>query len=266
MSGRRPVALITGASSGIGAALARVFAAEGHALVLVARNAQAVADLAGEIGAQAAFPPVVLPLDLALPDPADQIAAALAERDLEPQYVVNSAGFGLLGPAADLDRGEQRAMVDINVGALVDLSLAFVDSLARHQGGILNLSSLAGFMPGPDMAVYYATKAFVLSFTEALHWELAGKGIRVTALCPGPVPTGFQPRAGFRISGAARLFAVSAERVAREGYDGLMRGRRCVVPGWQNKLVPWLPRLLPRGLVLDIMARSQATRTDEARR
>jgi short-subunit dehydrogenase len=234
--------------------------------VLIARNEQALLSVASGLDTSSGFPPIVLPLDLALPNAAGRVAAELAAQGVEPQYVINNAGFGLLGPAAELDRGEQLGMVDLNVRALVDLSLAFVDSLARHRGGILNLSSLAGFMPGPGMAAYYATKAFVLSFTEALHYELAERGIRVTVLCPGPVPTDFQRRAGFRISGAARLFAVSAERTAREGYDGLMRGRRCVVPGWPNKLVPWLPRLLPRGLVLEIMARSQEKRTDEAGR
>lgn len=259
MSGR-PVALITGASSGIGAALARIFAAEGHAVVLVARDEAALAAVARDIGRQAAQAPVTLPLDLTLPNPADRLAAELAARSLAPQYLVNNAGFGLLGTAAELDRGEQLAMVDLNVRALVDLSLAFVDSLARHRGGLLNVSSLAGFMPGPNMAAYYASKAYVLSFTEALHRELADQGVRVTVLCPGPVPTGFQRRAGLRIGGMARLFTVSAEQAARAGYDGLMRGRRLVVPGWPNKLVPWLPRLLPRGLVLEIMGRSQDKR------
>jgi short-subunit dehydrogenase len=253
----RPIALITGASSGIGAALARVFAAEGHELVLIARHEPALAAVADEIAREGRARPTVLPFDLTEPSAGVRLAAELFERGLEPRYVVNDAGFGLLGPAAELDRGEQLAMIDLNMRALVDLSLIFADSLARHRGGILNLGSLAGFLPGPNMAVYYATKAFVLSFSEALHREFAPRGIRVTALCPGPVPTAFQARAGLGLSGAARWMAISADQAARAGYDGLMRGRRLVIPGRLTKFVPLLPRLMPRGLLLHIMARSQ---------
>ncbi len=260
MNANRPVALITGASAGIGAALARIFAENGHELVLVARREHALAALADGIAAGGRAHPTILPLDLASADAGPRIASELAQRGLEPQYVVNDAGFGLLGSAAKLDRSEQLAMIDLNVRALVELSLAFLDSLARHQGGILNVASLASFMPGPGMAVYYATKAFVLAFSEALHYELAAKGVRVTVVCPGPVPTEFQARAGLRIGGVSGLFTLPADRVAREGYEGLMQGRRCVVPGTPNKMVTLLPRLLPRGLVLKIMARSQMRR------
>jgi short-subunit dehydrogenase len=262
----KPIALITGASSGIGAALARLFAADGHELVLVARNAAALAALADEIAAQGRARPTVLPLDLTVPDAGARLAAELSARDLEPRYVVNDAGFGLLGPATELDRDAQLAMIDLNVRALVDLSLRFVDSLARHQGGILNLSSIAAFLPGPGMAVYYASKAFVLSFSEALHQELAPKGVRVTVLCPGPVATPFQARAGMRLSFPSGLFTVSAERVGREGYQGLMRGRRLVLPGTLNKLMPLLARILPRGLQLFVMAKSQMKRSEPSRK
>jgi hypothetical protein len=162
---------------------------------------------------------------------------------------VNNAGFGLLGNAAALDRVEQLAMVDLNVRALTDLSLAFVDSLERHKGGILNVASIAGFLPGPSMAVYYATKAYVLSFSEALHYELKPRGVRVTALCPGPVPTEFQARAGIRGT-TFPLLARSAEEVAREGYRGFKEGRRLVVPGFANKLVTALVRLVPHAILL----------------
>ncbi len=258
----KPIALITGASSGIGAELARLFAADGHELVLVARNEAALAALADEIAGKGRPRPTVLPLGLTAPDAGGRVAAELSARGLEPRYVVNDAGFGLLGPAAELDRDAQLAMIDVNVRALVDLSLRFIDSLARHRGGILNLSSLAAFLPGPGMAVYYASKAVVLSFSEALHHELAPMGVRVTVLCPGPVPTAFQARAGMRLSFPSGLFAVSAERVAREGYQGLMRGRRLVLPGTLNKLMTLLPRVMPRGLLLLVMAKSQMKRSE----
>ena len=246
-----PITLITGASAGIGAALARVFGAHGHRLVLVARRQAPMEQLAAEIAAAGGRTAEVLSIDLTQPDATARIAAALAQRGLEPQYVVNNAGFGLVGAAAQRDRGEQLAMIDLNIRSLTDLSLAWVESLERHRGGILNVASVAAFLPGPRMAIYYASKAYVLSFSEALHHELKPRGVRVTTLCPGPVPTEFQTRAGINrgVVGPAPL-TLSAERVAEAGYRGLMRGRRVVIPGLGNKLVANLVRGLPRGLVM----------------
>jgi short-subunit dehydrogenase len=247
-----PVTLITGASAGIGAELARVFASHGHALVLVARREQRLNELAAEFAAIGhAKKPLVLAMDLAVPGAAARIGAALAAHALEPQYIVNNAGFGLVGRAADLDRDEQLGMIDLNTRALTDLSLSFIDSLARHRGGVLNVASIAGVMPGPGSAVYYASKAFVLSFTEALHDELAPRGIRVTCLCPGPVASEFQARAGIAEAEPPWPIAVPAARVAAEGYRGLMRGRRIVVPGWGSKLLfALMPRIVPRPFLL----------------
>ena len=246
-----PITLITGASAGIGVELARVFASHGHALVLVARREQRLNELAAEIAATGRAKPLVLAMDLATPGASARIAAALTAHALEPQYIVNNAGFGLVGRAAELDRDEQLGMIDLNMRALADLSLSFVDSLARHRGGILNVGSIAGVMPGPRSAVYYASKAFVLSFTEALHDELKPRGISVTCLCPGPVASEFQARAGIAEAEPPWPIAVPAARVAAEGYRGLMRGRRIVVPGWGPKLLFWLvPRIVPRPLLL----------------
>ena len=251
----RPITLITGASAGIGAALAQVFAAHDHELVLVARREQRLLALADAIAARGGQRPVVLPIDLARADVADHIGSELAARGVEPDIVVNNAGFGLVGRAAELDRAEQLGMIDINVRALTDLSLAFVDSLERHRGGILNVASIAGFLPGPGMAVYHATKAFVLSFSEALHAELAPRGVRVTALCPGPVPTEFQARAGLSSEAYPALLKESAEAVAALGYHGLKDGRRVVVPGLGNKLVTMLSGIVPRSLALEALQR-----------
>ena len=256
-----PVTLITGASAGIGAELARVFASHGHALVLVARREQRLNELAAEIAAAGQAKPLVLAMDLANPDAAARIGAALATHALEPQYIVNNAGFGLVGRAADLNREEQLGMIDLNMRALTDLSLSFIDSLARHHGGILNVASIAGVMPGPGSAVYYASKAFVLSFTEALHDELAPRGIRVTCLCPGPVASEFQARAGIAEAEPPWPIAAPAARVAAEGYRGLMRGRRIVVPGWGSKLLfALMPRIVPRPLLLARLEARQAGR------
>jgi uncharacterized protein len=245
----RPVTLITGASSGIGAELARVFAEHGHELALVARREHRMVELADEIAAGGRPRPNVLSVDLERPGAVSLLAAELSARDLEPANVVNNAGFGLVGPAVRLDRNEQLAMIDLNVRALTELSLAFTDSLARHRGGILNVASLAAFLPGPGMAVYYASKAYVLSFSEALHHELAGLGVRVTALCPGPVVTGFQARAGLQ-NDNLWILMLSARRVARIGYRGFMRGERVVVAGIGNRIVASLLRFVPHALLL----------------
>jgi uncharacterized protein len=259
MTERRPITLITGASAGIGVALAHEFAAHSHELVLTARRADRLNALADEIAAAGRPRPTVLPLDLGTPGAVAAIEAELAVRGLRPQFVVNNAGFGLLGRADRLDRLEQLAMIDLNARALVDLSLAFVDDLAASGGGIMNVASVAGFLPGPGMAVYYATKGFVVSFTEALHAELKSRGIRVSALCPGPVATEFGARAGIKRSRSTPLDR-TPEQVAKAGYAGLMANRRCVVPGWPNWLVTRLPRILPRGMLLWLIAQAQGKR------
>ena len=254
----RPVAIITGASAGIGTALAQVFGAHGHELVLVARRETRLHALADEIAGRGRPRPLVLGLDLTQAGAAARIGEAMTAAGVEPQYVVNNAGFGLWGQAATLSRDEQLAMVDLNVRVMVDLSLAFVDSLSRQKGGILNVASVAGFLPGPNMAVYYASKAFVLSFTDALRAELAPRGIRVTALCPGPVPTEFQARAGGIPTQGGPLLRRGAEEVALAGYRGLMTGRAYVVPGWPNRIITTLlPRLLPRAFLANQMAKVQ---------
>lgn len=245
-----PVTLITGASAGIGVELARVFAAHGHALVLVARRADRLDALAEEIAGSGRTRPIVLAMDLGQRDAVARIAGELAARGLEPEIVVNNAGFGLSGDAASLSRDDQLAMIDLNIRALTDLSLAFVDSLERHRGGILNVASVAAFAPGPGMAVYYASKAYVLSFSEALHLELADRGIKVSALCPGPVQTEFQARSGMTLPLAAKALELPAARVAQIGYDALMRGQRVAVAGVGNRLAVALMRFVPRGLLL----------------
>lgn len=248
MSIFRPVTLITGASTGIGAVLVRIFAAKGHQVAMVARHEQPMTLLATEVAVRTKIRPHVLPVDLTRTDAPARIAHELLGRGLEPQYVVNNAGFGLVGTAASLDRAQQLGMIDLNVRALTDLSLRWVDSLTRNQGGILNVASISGFLPGPGMAVYHATKAYVLSFSEALHEELKPAGVRVSALCPGPVPTAFQARAGVSRP-LSPLLTMSAEDVAQAGYDGLMAGRAIVVPGLANKTLTFLPRLFPRPVV-----------------
>jgi len=260
----RPVTVITGASAGIGRELARVFARNGYELAIVARREERLRALAEEIAAIGPRRPIVIVADLAQPGAAKLIGDALRAHGAEPQYMVNNAGFGLTGPLGTRDREETLQMIDVNVRALTELSLAFVDSLARHKGGILNVGSVAGFLPGPGSAVYYASKAFVLSFSEALHAELAARGVRVTVLAPGPVPTEFAERAGATGAQSPGPLTQSAARVAELGYRGLMAGRRLFVPGIANKLVTLIVPLVPRRHLLRMVASRQSRRRPAA--
>jgi uncharacterized protein len=254
------VALITGASAGIGCELAKLFAGNGHRVALVARRLDRLEAISRDIVAAGGKQPLIIACDLARVDAGEVISAALASANAEAEYLVNNAGFGMMGEWLQLDRAEQLGMVDVNVRALTDLSLRFVDQLARHKGGILNVASLASFLPGPRMAVYYATKAYVLSFSEALYCELAPRGVRVTALCPGPVPTEFQQRAGIVPGFDSRVLNLSAATVALAGYRGLMAGKRLVLPGVGMKVIPFMLRFVPRAWVVALVGRVQSSR------
>ena len=245
---------MTGASSGIGAELARVFAAHGHALALVARRRDRLEALADEIAADGKARPLVIVADLGRPDALKTIRGSLSAAGVEPQYVVNNAGYAVGGVA------EQLGIIDVNMTALTALSLMFVDSLERHRGGILNVGSMAGFVPGPGLAVYYASKAYVRSLTDALRQELGPRGIRVVLLAPGPVPTEFGERAGTRSRRVPKILVQSAGRVAAEGYRGLMTGKRVIVPGAVNRLAIALIRFVPTRLVLAAVGSRQARR------
>jgi short-subunit dehydrogenase len=251
------VTLITGASAGIGTELARVFAANGHRLALVARRADRLAELAGELTKAGRPAPIAIPCDLEDRDAGDKIEAALRAADVEVDYLVNNAGFGLFGRAVDLDRAQQLGIIDVNIRALADLCLRFAPGLIKYRGGILNVGSVAGFLPGPGMAMYYASKAFVVSFTEALREELKPQGVRVTVLCPGPVPTEFQERAGFRPGFDSTILHVAPAEVAAQAYRGLMADQRAVLPGLGIKVVPFLLRFFPRGFILGAVGRFQ---------
>jgi uncharacterized protein len=251
------VTLITGASSGIGTELARVFAAKGHRLALTARRADRLERLAAELKSAGKPEPIVIPCDLEAHDAGERIEAALAAAGVELEYLVNNAGFGLFGRSTELDHDGQLGIVDVNIRALTDLSLRLSRSLIKNRGGLLNVGSIAGFLPGPGMAVYYASKAYVLSFTEALRKELEPYGVRVTVVCPGPVLTEFQTRAGFSPGFDSAVLNVSPREVAEQAYRGLMANKRAVLPGLGIKMVPLLLRLFPRGFILAAVGRFQ---------
>lgn len=260
MSGAGGLTLITGASGGIGADLARVFARHGHRLALAARGAERMRALADEIAATGAPRPMIVEADLAQAGAADRIGEEIERHGAYVGTLVNNAGFGLIGRAADLERAEQLRMIDLNVRALTDLSLAFLPSIRASRGGLLNVASTAAFYAGPGMAVYYATKAFVLSFTQAMAHEMKGEGVRVAALCPGPTKTEFFARAGLSKSPFGMMPMASSMAVAEAGYAGFMKGRTVIVPGFFNKLLTGTSGLQPRVFSMPVIGRMQMGR------
>ncbi|HEU4403502.1 MAG TPA: SDR family oxidoreductase [Candidatus Polarisedimenticolia bacterium] len=261
---QRTTALITGASSGIGRDLARLLAQHGHDVVLVARREAVLRELAAEMERAHGMRATVLPADLSDPGAPEALAARLRERGLQVDILVNNAGFGTYGPFATTDLATQMRLLRVNITALTHLTGLFLPGmLARRAGRILNVASTAAFQPGPFMAVYYASKAFVLSFSEALASEVRGSGVVVTALCPGPTRTEFQT--GARMQGSKlvrRLAFMDSEKVARLGYEGLMKGRSLVIPGLQNRLLAGLVRFLPRRVVIGAVRRVQSPSGD----
>lgn len=240
-----PVALITGASAGLGVDFARQLAAKGRRLVLVARRKDRLDELAAELGNAR-----TVEADLSLEGAADRLMADLAAHDEHVDLLVNNAGFGLTGRFVELDGGRQRQMIDLNCGALVELAHAVLPGMIeRKSGAILNIASTAAFQPGPGMAVYFATKAFVLSFSEALHEEVKDQGVTVTCLCPGPTATEFGEVAGFGPSNASSKLAAASGPVAKAGLEGLDRGLVIVIPGLMNKAAAQAHRFFPRSIV-----------------
>jgi uncharacterized protein len=256
---RAGTVLITGASSGIGRELARLYAADGAGLVLVARSQDRLRELAAELVAQYGAQAQILPADLSEPGSPGEIADALAHQHIDVDVLVNNAGFGAHGSVAELGAQRQLDMIDVNVAALTQLTaLLLPGMLERRTGAILNVASTAGFQPGPNQAVYCATKAYVLSFTEALAEEVRGSGVRVSCLAPGPTDTGFAAQAGMGSTLLFRWGVMDAARVARAGHDGLRRGKTLVIPGVRNRVIAFSVRLSPRALVTKIAGRLQA--------
>lgn len=248
-------ALITGASEGIGLELARVFAAHGHNTILVARQETKLHELAAELVETHGIAATVIAQDLAAPEAAAHLVAEVEQRGLPVDILVNNAGLGLYGPFIEQEVAAILHLLQVNVVALTALTRLLLPAMvARRHGKILNVASTAAFQAGPRMAIYYASKAFVLSFSEALAEELSGSGIVVSALCPGPVATQFQQRAGVsrkrRISRYLR--PMSARQVAEAGFAGLQRQQRVIIPGIGNKLQVQLVRWAPRRLVTHI--------------
>lgn len=247
-------ALITGASSGIGLALARVFAADGVDVILSARSEDRLRELANEVRETYRVKARVIPADLSRPGQAQKIYDRVVATGWQVDCLVNNAGFGVYGDFAETDWMAEAAMVQVNIVALTQLTKLFLpEMIARGRGKILNVASTAAFQPGPMMAVYFATKAYVLSFSEAIAHELRGTGVHVTALCPGATETGFQRAAGATGSRVfdSRKLPTGAD-VAVYGYKVLQRQKRVAVHGAINKMLAFGTRLLPRRAVVAI--------------
>lgn len=244
----KKVALITGASAGLGVEFARQLSAKGHRLVLAARRTERLEQLASDLGDARA-----VSIDLSKPDAAARLMADIAATGERVDLLVNNAGFGLIGRFAEREPKRLREMIDLNAGALTDLCRAVAPGMIeRKSGGIINVASTAAFQPGPKMAVYFATKAYVLSFTEALHEELKPHGINVTCLCPGPTRTEFGDVAGFGGNGLFDRVAMDSPEVVAAGLSGLEKNRAIVVPGLMNKLTAASTRFAPRSIVRKI--------------
>jgi short-subunit dehydrogenase len=263
---QRRWALVTGASSGIGRELATLCAADGHHVVLVARRAGPLESLAAELAAQYRAEVCVVPLDLRDRGAIDELIRALERRAIVPSVLINNAGVGLYGLHADVALEDELGLIDLNIASVVALTKQLLPGLrALGHGRIMNVASVAAFVPGPYMSVYYATKAFVLSYSEALAYELAGSGVTVTALCPGPTESEFQSRAGVQPSvGRGLIWMAQAAAVARSGYRAMRAGRLIVVPGFANRVMVAMLRILPRRLVTaGVAAISRPRRADD---
>lgn len=255
-------ALITGGSGGIGLELARQFAGHGHDLVLTARHSDALEAVAGTIKGKHGVRVTVIPDDLTDPDAPQRLFDAIRAENIDIHFLVNNAGFGLGGEFVDTDIKRELEMVQVNITALMQLTKLFLpEMIKRKSGKILNLASTAAFQPGPLMSVYYASKAFVLSFSEALDEELRNSGVSVTCLCPGATATGFAETAGVTNS---KLFTAiggtTAEQVAQYGFDALMRRERVAVVGVRNKIMVQAERFAPRRLVTRMSRMAQENR------
>jgi short-subunit dehydrogenase len=239
---RQPVALVTGASAGLGVDFARQLSKRGHRLVLVARRKDRLDALAAELGKARA-----VAIDLSIPGAAAELMADIDNAGEQVELLINNAGFGLRGYFANQDPARLRQMIDLNCGVLAELCRAVLPQMIeRRSGGILNVASTAAFQPGPGMAVYYATKAFVLSLSEALHEEAKPYGVKVSALCPGPTRTEFGDVAGFSESAALTRVSMESGPVVRKGLEALKNNRAVVITGGLNKAVAFSTRFAPR--------------------
>jgi len=257
----KPAIVVTGAASGLGRELARVAAREGSVMVLLDQSRQALDDFATELAASGAETHALC-IDLAERDAGQRIEDALSERGVYCDVLVNSAGFGIFGAAAETDREEQLRLLDVTMRALTDLTLRMVPGMiSRRRGGVLNVGSITGYMPGPNMAAYHASKAYVNSFSAGLAAELAGTGVTVTCLSPGIIRTAFFERSPIS---QTRLYKVmpheNAPRIAQRGWRAFRAGKSRLIPGLTNRVIVSGSTLLPQAVIVRLMSVLQQLR------
>lgn len=255
----KKTALITGASSGIGLELARVHASKGGSLVLIARSKEKLENLKNELEQQYSSTVLVIPKDLSNPEAPQQVYDQLQKENIKIDYLFNNAGFGDYGFFHETNWEKEAQMIDLNVRTLTHFTKLFVkDMVSRKTGKIMNVASTASFQPGPLMSVYYATKHYVLAFSEGIANELKGTGVTVTALCPGPTASGFQDAAAMNDSKLVKGAKLpSAREVAEYGYRSLEKGKVVAIHGFLNKLMAESSRFMPRNIVRSVVRKVQ---------
>ncbi|NWF69818.1 MAG: SDR family oxidoreductase [Chloroflexi bacterium] len=257
-SAQKRTALITGASGGIGLEFGKIFAREGYNLVLVARSGGKLHEIAAELTKQYGAQVTVLAQDLGQPNAAQAVYDALQAQNINVDVLINNAGFANYGYFTEIETQKDLDLIQLNIAVLTHLCKLFLPGMKAHGWGrVLNVASTAAFFPGPLMAVYYASKAYVLSLSEALAREMRGTGVIVTALCPGPTESGFQQRAAMEDSKLVQGGLMSAAQVAEEGYRALMGGTTVVVTGIMNKIIAFSHRLMPRNMAADVVMNQQ---------
>jgi short-subunit dehydrogenase len=257
MSFSKPYSLITGASGGIGFELAVIMALKGHNLVLIARSEEKLNNIARQLIKNHGIDAISIPADLSVPADRDKLISEIRKQNLHIENLINNAGFGDLGAFETSDWKKNEEMIQLNITALTHLTREFLPDMRKAKSGrIMNVASIAGFMPGPLMSVYYASKAYVLSFGEALAGELAGSGVKITTLCPGPVETGFQKKAEFKNPALMRMIkSATALEIANYGYNSMMSGKRLAIHGWMNRFMVFSIRFTPRWVIMPIIKR-----------
>lgn len=251
--------LITGGSNGIGLELAKIFAENRHNLIIVARNKDNLEYIKSKLENKYKVIVEIIQCDLSEYKAFEKIIKIVEEKDLIVDNLINNAGIGSFGFFSEAEEGLEEKLININIISLTTLTKYFLKKMIEMKtGGILNVGSTAAFVGGPKMSMYYSSKAYVLSLTEALHDEVKSLGIRVSCLCPGPVKTSFQEKAGIQKSERAKKYLMDANKVAKEGYLGFLKGKTIIIPGYKNKLLVLGNKMIPRALSRKIVFKSNS--------
>ncbi|MBN1043808.1 SDR family NAD(P)-dependent oxidoreductase [Clostridium botulinum] len=255
----RKCALITGGTEGIGLELAKLFAKDNCNLIIIARNKEKLLKVKNQLESKYNITVDILSLDLSIHSSCDKIFDFVDKKNISVDYLINNAGIGSFGFFHKGECGFEENLININIISLTNLTKYFLEKMIeKNHGGIMNVASTASFVGGPKMAMYYSSKAYVLSLTEALHEEVKDLGIRVSCVCPGPVKTSFQSKAGIKKSEKAKKYLMDAEKVAKIAYEGFFKGKAIIIPGHKNKLLVWGTKLIPRSISRKIILKNNA--------